>query len=117
SPVTLSTFFFSIFLTAPSPPYISSLSLHDALPIFLFEEADAVFSVSEDQIVFDRLSGFDTARDKLVLDEKLGDLRVLEWAYLRRSEEHTSELQSLTNIVCRLLLEKNKLEHKIPPAA
>src|SRR5258706_7619752 len=25
-----------------------------------------------------------------------------------RSEEHTSELQSLTNIVCRLLLEKNK---------
>src|SRR5437016_8679602 len=25
---------------------------------------------------------------------------------LRRSEEHTSELQSLTNLVCRLLLEK-----------
>src|SRR5258706_7408296 len=25
-----------------------------------------------------------------------------------RSEEHTSELQSLTNLVCRLLLEKNK---------
>src|SRR5437016_10539741 len=25
----------------------------------------------------------------------------------RRSEEHTSELQSLTNLVCRLLLEKN----------
>src|SRR5438093_7048594 len=30
-------------------------------------------------------------------------------AYLvKRSEEHTSELQSLTNIVCRLLLEKKK---------
>src|SRR5438093_8248816 len=27
---------------------------------------------------------------------------------LLRSEEHTSELQSLTNIVCRLLLEKKK---------
>ena len=26
----------------------------------------------------------------------------------RRSEEHTSELQSLVNLVCRLLLEKNK---------
>src|ERR1019366_8614237 len=26
----------------------------------------------------------------------------------RRSEEHTSELQSLTNLVCRLLLEKNR---------
>src|SRR5258706_3670029 len=29
-----------------------------------------------------------------------------KWAI--RSEEHTSELQSLTNLVCRLLLEKNK---------
>src|SRR5438093_3725895 len=27
---------------------------------------------------------------------------------MRRSEEHTSELQSLTNLVCRLLLEKKK---------
>src|SRR5258706_7976404 len=27
---------------------------------------------------------------------------------LMRSEEHTSELQSLTNLVCRLLLEKKK---------
>src|SRR5437016_10877650 len=30
---------------------------------------------------------------------------------LSRSEEHTSELQSLTNLVCRLLLEKKK-KHK-----
>src|SRR5437016_11882546 len=29
-------------------------------------------------------------------------------ARIRRSEEHTSELQSLTNLVCRLLLEKKK---------
>src|SRR5262249_38806500 len=29
-----------------------------------------------------------------------------------RSEEHTSELQSLTNLVCRLLLEKKKKRHK-----
>src|SRR5258706_10999540 len=31
-------------------------------------------------------------------------------ARLCRSEEHTSELQSLTNLVCRLLLEKKKME-------
>src|SRR5256886_5727432 len=31
-----------------------------------------------------------------------------------RSEEHTSELQSQSNLVCRLLLEKNKVAH---PAA
>src|SRR5258706_8717959 len=29
-----------------------------------------------------------------------------------RSEEHTSELQSLTNLVCRLLLEKKKTSSK-----
>src|SRR5258706_11623036 len=30
-----------------------------------------------------------------------------------RSEEHTSELQSLTNLVCRLLLEKKKKKYQI----
>src|SRR5438046_4864604 len=33
-------------------------------------------------------------------------------AFLARSEEHTSELQSLTNLVCRLLLEKKKKKKK-----
>src|SRR5438093_9620128 len=31
---------------------------------------------------------------------------------LARSEEHTSELQSLTNLVCRLLLEKKKKDKR-----
>src|SRR5437016_12091108 len=31
-----------------------------------------------------------------------------------RSEEHTSELQSLTNLVCRLLLEKKKATENQP---
>src|SRR5260370_32757207 len=30
---------------------------------------------------------------------------------LKRSEEHTSELQSHLNLVCRLLLEKKKMTH------
>src|SRR5438093_3140572 len=34
-----------------------------------------------------------------------------------RSEEHTSELQSLTNLVCRLLLEKKKARYFESPAA
>src|SRR2546430_2939471 len=33
----------------------------------------------------------------------------------RRSEEHTSELQSQSNLVCRLLLEKKKLRHLRSP--
>src|SRR5438093_4232612 len=39
----------------------------------------------------------------LQLEASLGSLKGL------RSEEHTSELQSLTNLVCRLLLEKKKI--------
>src|SRR2546425_8725787 len=39
----------------------------------------------------------------------VGDLLELEGA---RSEEHTSELQSLAYLVCRLLLEKKKTQNK-----
>src|SRR5260370_2626991 len=44
-----------------------------------------------------------------------GDQRQLEPARRPRSEEHTSELQSHLNLVCRLLLEK-KTTHPPPPA-
>src|SRR5437016_8340454 len=33
-----------------------------------------------------------------------------DYANMMRSEEHTSELQSLTNLVCRLLLEKKNMK-------
>src|SRR2546425_8868151 len=53
----------------------------------------------------------ETADGPMVLREhrRLVD-RVLKdmWRQLRRSEEHTSELQSLAYLVCRLLLEKKK---------
>src|SRR5258706_104309 len=35
------------------------------------------------------------------------------FALNNRSEEHTSELQSLTNLVCRLLLEKKKYRRRV----
>src|SRR2546430_6123187 len=35
---------------------------------------------------------------------------------LERSEEHTSELQSQSNLVCRLLLEKKKQSSHVPTA-
>src|SRR5437016_1072285 len=38
----------------------------------------------------------------------LGDFNLMHDFQEWRSEEHTSELQSLTNLVCRLLLEKKK---------
>src|SRR2546427_4620836 len=47
------------------------------------------------------------ARDET---EQIGQLRVkpLHFRDPQRSEEHTSELQSQSNLVCRLLLEKKK---------
>src|SRR5438093_9838912 len=41
--------------------------------------------------------------------------RILASLTAARSEEHTSELQSLTNLVCRLLLEKKKTERSPTP--
>src|SRR5262245_63440929 len=38
----------------------------------------------------------------------MGEVRDFDIAGRRRSEEHTSELQSLRHLVCRLLLEKKK---------
>src|SRR2546430_12736717 len=66
---------------------IYTLSLHDALPIFVW---------------FDR--------DNLAVHERFerhGRQGVLDGC-ANRSEEHTSELQSQSNLVCRLLLEKKK---------
>src|SRR4051812_49717329 len=53
--------------------------------------------------------------DKVV--DKVGDRdrfpRPCPQAWRPRSEEHTSELQSHVNLVCRLLLEKKKKKKKI----
>src|SRR5258706_9793241 len=53
--------------------------------------------------------GYDWSRFLMCRVYSVFDLTVREVAGMtRRSEEHTSELQSLTNLVCRLLLEKKK---------
>src|SRR6266496_6508715 len=69
---------------------IYTLSLHDALPI-----ADAPLS-----------------RLRLPFDSLPQGVRSLDDPGLRRSEEHTSELQSRRDLVCRLLLEKKKKKKK-----
>src|SRR5438874_10701877 len=55
--------------------------------------------------------------DSLMDNEKQNILEALGNDYnasLQRSEEHTSELQSRRDLVCRLLLEKKKALHKPP---
>src|SRR2546429_1038239 len=44
-----------------------------------------------------------------------GDDRVnVEPSLFKRSEEHTSELQSRLHVVCRLLLEQKQVRHRLP---
>src|SRR5260370_27126723 len=62
-----------------------------------------------------------TCAELLVRLPKLREPRALpKWlmqvAHHERSEEHTSELQSHLNLVCRLLLEKKKTPHLVSPS-
>src|SRR5688500_20361684 len=79
----LLSFFIIFSSTATTTPHIYSLSLHDALPI------SAGFVIRWKDCTSCRLS-----------------LRGPRRRSMTRSEEHTSELQSPCNLVCRLLLEK-----------
>src|SRR2546430_12213705 len=81
------------------PPRSTLFSLHDALPILLRRPAAALGG----RQVFPAhlLPRADRARNG-------SPAGVAPGAVVKRSEEHTSELQSQSNIVCRLLLEKKK---------
>ena len=50
----------------------------------LFEAADSLLNVPEDEMVFEQLSSFETTLDKETLGKKLEHLRSLEWKYLRK---------------------------------
>src|SRR5256885_12402732 len=84
---------------------IYTLSLHDALPIFPMLQIGGWYDIF--------LAG--TFENFLGLSKlKTSPQRILvgPWTHhgneRARSEEHTSELQSPCNLVCRLLLEKKK---------
>src|SRR5438034_8067486 len=92
---------------------LSTLSLHDALPILfakraILESGGWAAAVSDDELVAAiRL----LAEEAGIFTETAGGVTVaaaLALAAEGRSEEHTSELQSHSDLVCRLLLEKKK---------
>src|SRR5256885_6933681 len=81
---------------------IYTLSLHDALPIFgVGDTGEAAYST------FFTVPGA-TEVARLVFTYAWHLARAHGAAARLRSEEHTSELQSPCNLVCRLLLEKKK---------
>src|SRR2546430_5287475 len=59
-----------------------------------------------------QLTWMDAKVDDWVVTPRRG--KAVEINGLWRSEEHTSELQSQSNLVCRLLLEKKKRQQTIP---
>src|SRR2546430_8182665 len=62
----------------------------------------------------DALDRLDAVEDPLVVRcEEVDAAARLHGAEIERSEEHTSELQSQSNLVCRLLLEKKKKSRPI----
>src|SRR5690606_41671978 len=107
---------FPVLINAPTPDDYT-LSLHDALPILRETKMSAVLTEN----------GFiDTKKDADFLKSD-ANLRKIGEAHAKgvakyfgtpfaRSEEHTSELQSRENLVCRLLLEKkqDKLNQTLP---
>src|SRR5437899_12723024 len=83
---------------------IYTLSLHDALPISSLHHLPPSCSrcpEAEATRAKEGPTGFAARWDRVVFQRRM---RMSE----RRSEEHTSELQSLRHLVCRLLLEKKK---------
>src|SRR5204862_7635841 len=104
------------FFNVPATPQLYTLSLHDALPIYLqrrlvrpVAEHDAIVAIGrprrwhlfwlhDDRSIESRLLGERVS--VIPVGSALADLEAI------RSEEHTSELQSRRDLVCRLLLEK-----------
>src|SRR5258705_3455537 len=66
----------------------------------------------QDEISSSKRDGFCFLTASMTLEKPNTNLRS-KVPLLRRSEEHTSELQSLRHLVCRLLLEKTQYAHRL----
>src|SRR5688500_20362085 len=90
------------FYSSPPPTCIYSLSLHYALPISPLSKP-FLNSASRSKVTEVGLPAVKRSRVSTLLPPG-------GWSASnqKRSEEHTSELQSPCNLVCRLLLEKKK---------
>src|SRR2546427_6146958 len=88
--------FFFFFFNDTATTEIYTLSLHDALPICHRQaRASTLLSSAPQKLRVHVLAHADVVHQ-------------IPARVIRRSEEHTSELQSQSNLVCRLLLEKKK---------
>src|SRR5256885_8510728 len=93
---------------------IYTLSLHDALPIWLGKDAERNSTYKLLVGECDAHSALQkTDLEHLFVIPAHKNLVGINFELIR-SEEHTSELQSPCNLVCRLLLEKKKQHNRSP---
>src|SRR2546427_7137403 len=111
----LTTLVFFFFFKDTAPPEISPLPLHDALPISPGPPAEPMVLryVSPAGTSAYRPPPASAASVRSSVRSGSGTISgcwLVGWNRIAepRSEEHTSELQSQSNLVCRLLLEKKK---------
>src|SRR5207247_10088383 len=100
----------SFFLHYTPTTYIYTLSLHDALPI-LFVIVRFCFIKS----ILCGAPASPTSRSRFPINRRRSKSESVMSVTPARSEEHTSELQSRVDLVCRLLLEKKKKKRTIKP--
>src|SRR5690606_40949515 len=101
----------------PATTDLYTLSLHDALPIYVSgaKQATLDYYTTYNEYTENPYSEtrYEAAPNGRVTEEGAPgydwSISIFE-GYGIRSEEHTSELQSRENLVCRLLLEKKKKE-------
>src|SRR5207253_10749303 len=104
-----------LLFSSPDAPTTTTytLSLHDALPIYFDGVAAGLHAVADGRVQCQAVAhlpdrsgqrGVPRVVPELVLRVDLADRP--DGPVVRRSEEHTSELQSRGHLVCRLLLEK-----------
>src|SRR5258708_26296874 len=96
-----------LFFNDTATTEIYTLSLHDALPIWTIIFLAAIAGVDLSRYEAAVMDG--ASRMRQIWHITLPAMRPTILILLIRSEEHTSELQSPDHLVCRLLLEKQKL--------
>src|SRR5437868_7669882 len=94
-----------MYLDATVPTVLYTLSLHDALPIY------SLFSTMCDLPIPETRHHTSSIAPKDIGTARAKNFRTSVTRF--RSEEHTSELQSRFDLVCRLLLEKKKKRFNI----
>src|SRR5256885_8120982 len=98
------------FFNDPAPTEIYTLSLHDALPIWVRDSVSTIARMPNRR----RVEPTRSAPRKPVAPRHATAASTRGSSGGLRSEEHTSELQSPCNLVCRLLLEKKKKDYNTP---